>query len=380
MHPPKKLSRRRFLRRAGALTGAPVLAGLPAAAFEDVSGSNQFLRLGWIGVGDRGSNLLRHALDSVSVSTLKVTAICDLDQAARDRAVARCGAMKPAGFADYRQLLEAKDVDAVFIATPVHLHAEHAVAALAAGKHVYCEKPLGRTPEEVKAVHGAVKKAGKKFQVGFQWRYHTGFLALVEAVQGGQIGKPSLVIAARHAESYPTENWYRKKELSGDIIVEQAVHEMNIFCWLLKSPPLRAAGLGGTNVLKGVPPDRTIMDHYAVTFEFPGEVKVSYSHCVYAPKGLGGLYQMVFGTEGRGARLDDTTRLSVTKAGAPAPVELPPLRDATQLAIQSFASAIREDREPLANVEAGRNATLMAILGRTAIAEGRVVPWSEMEV
>src|SRR5262245_17038468 len=115
MHRQQTLSRRRFLKRAGVLTSVPVLAALPAAAYQNAPGANEFLRLGWIGVGDRGSTLLRHALDSVSVSTLKVTAICDIAEPAREKAIARCGAMKPMGYADYRRLLEAKDVDAVFV-------------------------------------------------------------------------------------------------------------------------------------------------------------------------------------------------------------------------------------------------------------------------
>jgi predicted dehydrogenase len=372
------VTRRRFLQAAGAAAGGPLLAAMPSIAAEGVLGANEFLRLGWIGVGDRGSALLRHALDCVSSATLKVTAICDIDRAARERAIGRCGAMKPAGAADYRELLARSDVDAVFIATPIHLHAEHAVAALKAGKHVYCEKPLGPTATDVKAVHEAVKAAGKKFQVGFQWRYHQGFVALVDAVEAGKVGKPRFVAAQRHISGYPTSGWYVDRNLSGDLIVEQAVHEMNVFCWMLKSHPIRAAGLGGINVLEDVPPGRTIMDHYAVTFEFPDEVKVAYSHCIYTPPGFGGLFQAVYGTDARGVILEDTTRLSVTENGKRVPVDMPPMRDATEQAILSFVKCIREDREPLANVEAGRNATLMAILGRTAIHERRTAEWTEI--
>jgi myo-inositol 2-dehydrogenase / D-chiro-inositol 1-dehydrogenase len=376
----KSVTRRRFLKAAGVAAGGPFLAGLPSVASGGILGANEFLRLGWIGVGDRGSALLRHALDCVSSATLKVTGICDIDPAARERAIGKCGAMKPSGVADYKELLERSDVDVVFIATPIHLHAEHATAALKAGKHVYCEKPLGSTPRDVKAVYDAVKASQKRFQVGFQWRYHQGFLALVEAVQGGKAGKPCFVAAQRHVSAYPTSGWYVDRNLSGDLIVEQAVHEMNVFCWMLKSHPLRAAGIGGINALKDVPPGRTIMDHYAVTFEFPEAITVAYSHCIYTPQGFGGLYQAVYGTGGRGVILEDTTRLSVSQDGKRVPVEMPPMRDATELAILSFVKCIREDQEPLANVEAGRNATLMAILGRTAIHERRVAEWSDVAI
>jgi len=375
---PRTIPRRTILKAAGMAAGGSLLARGPA--LPQARGPNDFLRLAWIGVGGRGTSLLGHALNCVSEATIRVAAICDIDPAARESAIQKCGAMKPEGVDDYRKLLDRADVDAIVIATPIHLHAEHAAAVMTANKHAYCEKPLGRTPQEVKAVVEAVKKSKKKFQVGFQWRYHQGFLSLVEVVQGGQIGKPRFVVGERHLGGYPDSGWYIDRNLSGDLIVEQAVHEMNVFCWMLGGHPLRAAGLGGLNELKGRPPERTIMDHYSVTYEFPEEVKVAYSHCIYAPAGFGGLFQSVYGSGGRGATLEDTLRLSVTRDGKKTPVALPEMRDATEQALLSFIRSIREDKEPLANVDAARNATLMAILGRTAIHERRVVEWKEMEV
>jgi predicted dehydrogenase len=153
---------------------------------------------------------------------------------------------------------------------------------------------------------------------------------------------------------------------------------MNVFCWMLGKHPLRASGFGGINALKGVPPERTIMDHYAVTYEFPDDITLSYSHCVYTPEGFGGHFISIYGSDKRGAELRDQTRLALTRDGKRQAVDLPPLTDATEKAIQSFVACVREDREPLANVEAGRNATLMAILGRLAIHQRRVAEWSEV--
>jgi predicted dehydrogenase len=308
-----------------------------------------------------------------------MAAICDIDPAARDRAITLCGTPKPGGIHDYRDLLERRDVDAVFIATPVHLHAEHAVAALKAGKHVYCEKPLGRTPEEVKRIYDAAKENAKfKFQVGFQGRYHCGFQGLVDLVQGGGVGRVTLVTGSRYHPKYPTLRWKLDRDLSGDIIVEQAVHDMNIFCWMLESHPLRAAGFGGINALENVGEGRTIMDAYVVTFEFPKNIRLSYSHCVYAAAGFEGLQQTVFGENQRACTLEGATKLHATRDGERAPVELPDPQDANELAIQSFVDCVRQDKEPLADVRAGRHATLMAILGRTAIRERRVAEWKEV--
>ena len=81
------VSRRRFMKNASTLAGVPLAAGLPAASLGNVLQANEYLRLGWIGVGGRGTSLLRRALESVSVSTLKVTAICDINEAHQRRAI-----------------------------------------------------------------------------------------------------------------------------------------------------------------------------------------------------------------------------------------------------------------------------------------------------
>jgi predicted dehydrogenase len=293
-----------------------------------------------------------------------------------DRGIKRCtrAGMEPVGIKDYREVLDAKDVDAVFIATPIYLHEEMAVAAAQAGKHTYCEKPLGRTPEEVKSVHDAVKKAGIRFQVGFQWRYNVVWEETIKKVHEGAIGKVHFVSAHRHAGGYPSSGWYVDRNLSGDLIVEQAVHEMNIFCWLLEGHPLRAAGFGGINALAGMPPERTIMDHYSLSYQFPDNVDLSYSHCVYTNNGVGGLEQLVMGDQAAADLLSGdifTGRDRIRGEFASRPND-------TERAIVSFVDCVRNDKEPLSNVDAGRHATLMSILGRIAIHEKRVAEWSEV--
>lgn len=373
---PSSLSRREFVKRSGTgvAAGTAALAGFPAVLESGTAGNQEEVRLAWIGVGGRGSSLLSQAMDHVSTSNLRVTAICDVDPRARERGIRRCGSMRPAGIDDYRRVLEMKDVDAVFIATPIYLHAEMAVAAAQAGKHTYCEKPLGRTAGEVKAIRDAVRKAGIRFQVGFQWRYDVRWQNSVKRVQEGEIGPVHFISASRHVGGYPTSGWYIDRNLSGDLIVEQAVHEMNVFCWLMQGPPLLAAGFGGINALAGVPETRTIMDHYTVSFEFPGDVHLSYSHCVYTAPGADGLEQMVLGN--RAAM--DLRNATVHRDGKTTPTEFESLPNATGRAIASFVDCVRNDREPLSNLEAGRNATLMAILGRTAIHEKRVARWEEV--
>jgi predicted dehydrogenase len=369
----KHLTRRDFVQRAGASLAAGLVAApavLPAGALNNDSE----LRLAWIGVGDRGTSLLLTALDHVSSSNLRIAAVCDIDESARNRGVKRCGSMKPEPVDDYRKLLEMKGIDAVVIATPIYLHAEMAAACAEAGRHAYCEKPLSNTAEGVKLAYEAVKRSGIVFQLGFQWRYHPIWQQTIEKVHNGAIGKVCYVHAYRHAGGYPTSGWYIDRNLSGDLIVEQAVHEMNIFCWLLKGPPLRAAGFGGINALKGVPANRTIMDHYSVSYQFPEEVELSYSHVIYCTAGADGMRQMVYGNHSAA----DLMSGEIVVKGKREKPDFPSLPEPTGAALASFVDCVRQRKRPLCDVEAGRNATLMAILGRTAIHEKRVVEWSEV--
>ena len=106
--------------------------------------SNSEIRVGMIGVGNRGSYLLKQVLDQPNV---KVTAICDNKPDRLDRAATAAVRDKPYTTTDYKKMLERDDIDAVYIATPCYLHVEMALLALKYNKHIYCEKPLGSTAE-----------------------------------------------------------------------------------------------------------------------------------------------------------------------------------------------------------------------------------------
>src|SRR3954471_17808266 len=99
-----------------------------------------------IGAGGRGSYLLQTILEEPKA---RVAALCDIKPDRLDKAASTAAKDKPRTYTDYRRLLDRKDVQAVFIATPCDLHVEMAIAALRAGKHVYCEKPVGITPESI---------------------------------------------------------------------------------------------------------------------------------------------------------------------------------------------------------------------------------------
>jgi myo-inositol 2-dehydrogenase/D-chiro-inositol 1-dehydrogenase len=139
--------RREFLSAAAALAGSAALS----------SAQDREIRTGFIGVGSRGGSLLKQ---TVTQQNVKVAAICDIDPETRDRALSLAGRDNPKSLTQWKAMLDLKDVDAVFIGTPCYLHAEMAAACLEAGKYVYCEKPLGITPEQIALVLRAARRSG----------------------------------------------------------------------------------------------------------------------------------------------------------------------------------------------------------------------------
>src|SRR5438046_860118 len=120
-----------------------------------------------IGTGGRGSYLLRGVLEQPDA---KIAALCDIKPDRLDKAATTAARDNPKTYTDWRQIIDRKDIDVVFIATPPHLHSDMAIAALKSGKHVYCEKPIGVTPAQVRAVVEAARGAKTVFTAGQQMR------------------------------------------------------------------------------------------------------------------------------------------------------------------------------------------------------------------
>ncbi len=186
-------SRRSFIRSA-AIAGAPFI--LPSSVWSVDPGPNSRINMAFIGMGKQNTGLLGGFLGQPGV---QVVAVCDVDTHRREAALktvqSRYDANKPEGWAgvtgynDFREVLARKDVDAVCIATPDHWHAIITVAALDAGKDVYCEKPLTHNIHESIAVIAAVKRNNRVLQTGSMQRSSQEFRVAAELVQNGIIGK-----------------------------------------------------------------------------------------------------------------------------------------------------------------------------------------------
>ncbi|MFN7927860.1 MAG: Gfo/Idh/MocA family oxidoreductase [Blastocatellia bacterium] len=194
----KDKNRRDFLANSARFAaGAGFL--LNAGSWKKVLGANDRVRLGVIGTGNRGSDVMAHFMKE---SDVEVVALCDVYESALNEAKAKTGG-KAQGYGDYRQLLANKDVDAVLIATPDHWHAKISIDACNAGKAVYCEKPLTWAWEEGHQIIEAAKRNKTTFAVGLQQRSGTHYAeAKREFLDSGKIGKIAYVRTYWHGNGY----------------------------------------------------------------------------------------------------------------------------------------------------------------------------------
>lgn len=189
-------TRREFLKKtalASAVVAAapllrPTVYGQAPSA--NVTGANNRIVIGYIGVGGQGLNAhVRIMQSNATANNIAQAAVCDVWQKRVDAAKAVIGG-DCKGYVDYRKLLEQKDLDAVVIATHDPIHAPASIAALEAGKHVYVEKPITRYLDEVFAVRDAVEKSKKVLQVGSQGCSAAGWHKAAELIKAGKIGTP----------------------------------------------------------------------------------------------------------------------------------------------------------------------------------------------
>jgi len=196
-HPlTKNLPRRDFLKRVSGATAAvaataalkPRLFGQAPSA--NVVGANSRIRVGYIGVGAQGLNAhVRIMKQNAQANNIVQAAVCDVWGKRVDEAKAMIGD-GVTGYSDYRKLVEQKDLDAVVVATQDANHAPASIAALQAGKHVYCEKPATRYLPDAFEVQDAVKKSGKIFQLGSQGCSAAGWHKSAQLIRDGYIGTP----------------------------------------------------------------------------------------------------------------------------------------------------------------------------------------------
>jgi len=374
------ISRRRFL--GSSVGSATVVLGSASALHAATSTksaaqtpSNE-IRCGFIGIGGRGSALLQIVCTTPGA---RVTALCDNEADHLNRANEMAKEDKPRLYGDYHEMLDDKDIDVVFVASPCYLHKEMFVAVLQSGRHCYGEKPLALSVRDINEIVRVQKASGKVFQIGTQLRYDGRVRANIKAIHDGVIGEPVLIRMSRHnfRDMDHTRNWLFKRDTSGDIIVEQAVHEFDVCNWIFKGVPQRACGFGGQSVLFD-PPGRNVMDHYSLSFDYGKDKKVSYSHSYITGKKspVEGIQIYVLGSKAT----MDVLRGTIHSRPDGKESTVPPLEKGRRdrIAVESFFKDCREGGKPRADVETARDATLVALLGRKALYEERVATMKQL--
>jgi myo-inositol 2-dehydrogenase / D-chiro-inositol 1-dehydrogenase len=348
------MNRRSFLAAA-----APaVLAGSP----------NGKIRIGFIGVGSRGTFLLKNIL---AIPGVEVVAICDIKAehlARAQKMVADAGQKNPAGVADWKRLLAMKEVDAVVSAVPVHLHSEAYLDVIASGKDLYGEKPMCLTRAECDAVVAAAERHQRIVQIGFQRRADPRYIETIAQIHAGEIGD---LVEGRILWSNswgPLYGWFGKREQSGDWIVEQAVHNWDVMNWVNRSLPVKAMGIGRDDLFRDRQPDRNVHDYYAGVVQYPNGVLVSITHSWIAASKFNDEYTRLMGTRGG---IDFNTGLfsyrpDLKKADRTGHSYTGDINN-TLLALKAFTESVRDRKPPMAGVREGKDAVLSCLLMRRAV-------------
>src|SRR5947208_1594548 len=403
-----KLDRRKFIG------GVAATAGIMFIKPELVRGTsaNSDVRVGLLGCGGRGTE---DASNLVDTGSARVVALADLfpDQLETARKhfdeiqqAKSFPALDPkqlfVGPDAYHKILASKEIDAVVIATPPYFHPMHLEAAVAAGKHVYLEKPVAiDVPGALKVIDIGKRAEGKlSLDVGFQIRDCPPFVEMVKRIHGGALGK--IICGESHyfagyldrpawPDATPVErrlrNWVYDRVLSGDIIVEQNIHVLDICNWVLKAHPLKASASGGR---AGRPADGDVYGNYDALFHYPDGVDVTFSSTQFA-KGWWEVTERFFGT--RGTSQSPYTAPLGSWGDDPWQAEGTPAKDAGQAfsATGKFTSnlefADREKKKAFVEsitsgnfhnqADKGAESALSCMMARTAAYTGREITWEE---
>jgi myo-inositol 2-dehydrogenase/D-chiro-inositol 1-dehydrogenase len=369
------VSRRKFFSGAAAAAGA-----FSIVAPQSVRGSqaNSQIAVGLIGCGGRGSY---DASIANADPRAKVMALCDKFPDQFDKSETTIKSQNTRKYTDFEKLLAAPDIDAVFIVSPPFEHPRMLEAAIQAKKHIYCEKPVGVDVSGVKRALAASAKADptKTIAFGFQQRYGPEYLEAYKRIQSGEIGELANARGfwisndpfTRKPYSDPAveklRNWFCYKEYSGDIIVEQDCHNLDVLHWFLGGLPVSAVGRGNKKVRKSM----DILDNLTVIYQWPNDFVVNFEANQLTPRGFSKVGEEFTGTKGTIA----TSRARMTHYKGPRETDdMPTKRDITIDAIEAFLTRI-VNNDPENVVHRSALSTCIALLGRTAIYTGREATW-----
>jgi len=311
------MNRRELLQAgAGAVSGMLLLSSRAAFGYE----ANSAVRHALLGCGNRGSSVAESFARNTSA---RIVALGDIFPDKLDAGHDRFnkilaslnqpeidGKLMFKGPHAFEQLAASKDVDLIQISTPPFFHVQHLEAAVAAAKHVYCEKPVGIDIAQAKHALEIAKrvKPNQSVDVGFQCRMAPPIAALQQKIKAGALGKivtisgnynaPASTEKVREGagkDEYRLRNWLWDRVLSGDILVEQNIHIIDLANWMVGAHPLKATATGGRNVLTHW---GDIWDNYQVDYTYPNDIHFSFASTQFGSDGVFDAGLKLFGASG----------------------------------------------------------------------------------
>ncbi|QDT05647.1 Inositol 2-dehydrogenase/D-chiro-inositol 3-dehydrogenase [Rubripirellula lacrimiformis] len=393
-------SRRDVLRHGASLTAAVAVGahGSRMVHAETPSADpNRTINIGIVGAGGRGTGAVN---DSLTINeNVRLVAIADLDQANAERLrkgmQTRHGEKVDVkddrihtGLDGYKAILDAPDIDVVYLTTSPGFRPSHIAEAVSAGKHVFAEKPSCVDPAGYRvctAAHDQAVKNGTAIVTGTQYRRQINYVEAVRNIHDGMIGD---IIGAttrycsggiwykNRAEGvsdtqYQLNNWMHFIWLSGDQITEQAVHNIDLMNWVMGAPPESAYGSGGRFTR---PEDSEMWDSMSIDYMYPGDRPVSFM-CRQIPGSKGDNGSTIRGTKGTaiigsgssGSQILDRDGKEIWKLGGS-------IADAYRQEHKDLMDSIRAGK-PIVELRETANSSLTAVLGRMAAYTGQKVTW-----
>jgi len=391
---PASPERRKFIQGSAHLGSAAALGSLTMARSAHAAGSD-LLKVALIGCGGRGNGAAVNA--TKGDENLKITCLADIfpDKVEASKRILgrRLGERMEvsdetcfSGFDAYKQVM-ASDVDVVLLATPPFFRPMHLAAAIEAGKHVFCEKPVAVDAPGCRSVMETVRKAREKdlsIVSGLCWRYHPGVKATVEQIKSGAIGDIVAIQENYLANTlwhrgrdenwtemeYQIRNWLYYTWLSGDHNVEQHIHSLDKALWLMDDkPPVECYGIGGREVRTDTEKYGNVFDHHCVMYEFSQGTK-----CFAYTRQMKGCFNQtedyVMGTKGNAKILAHTI-----DAGSQWKYE-GERGDMYDLEHKALYEGMRSGNI-INNGEYMTYSTMMAIMGRMATYTGQKITWDQ---
>ena len=394
-----ELNRRTFLATTAAATAA--LATHRAVRAAAASSPNEKVVFAIMGANNRGAQL---ATTLAKLPNAEISYICDCEENAIGKGIAAAtsnGGPTPQGIKDYRKALDDKHVDALIVAAPNHWHAAATLTGLAAGKHVYCEKPSSHNPDEGERMIAAAAKSDRVLAIGLQRRSHPQYQKVIEQVRSGAIGKilyakstyynnrPSIghgkqtappasldydlwqgpVTSAPYQDNLIPYNWHLFWHYGNSEVGNNGVHTIDICRWALGvDSPNKFAAIGSKLRFDD---DQQTPDTCNIVADFDGGRTLVWEGVSWSPpyKPLSGINIELRGDAGAiffedyAYRLFDANRKLVeeNKKGT----------NSWQPHVENFIAAVRTGAKPNCNIEEGHKSTMLAHLGNIAYRTGQ---------